>query len=71
MKFTRCPPDVTLEMQEDLIKLSLERENKKKGKREVLEDMERKKDQYHPSPPPPPHMEVAEKIEEKEKALLD
>ncbi|KAF4348519.1 hypothetical protein F8388_008282, partial [Cannabis sativa] len=73
----RCPANVTMEMQEHLIQVSLEKENKQKRKREMLEDMRKKKGQCHssPQPPPPPPLppqgEVVEEMDEKEKALLD
>ncbi|XP_060972901.1 uncharacterized protein LOC133038720 [Cannabis sativa] len=72
----RCPANVTMEMQEHLIQVSLEKENKQKRKREMLEDMRKKKGQCHsspqpPPPPPPPQGEVVEEMDEKEKALLD
>lgn len=64
-----CPPDVTTEIQEHLIKLSLERESKHKRKREMLEDMRRRKIQSHL--PPECQGEVAGEIDAEEKALLD
>lgn len=54
-----CPPDLTIKMQEHLIELSLERENKQKRKRKMLEDMKGKRVQTH------------SQIDQEEKALIE